>query len=211
MAGKVRRAWCRLPTPIVKWAHGWTGRVRECDEERAAEQCCTMQRQSRGRESAVGQKTDARVRFTRYAADGGSRRRELCGCFAPSTADFRPRLCFGSAANLNVVCFGSAAHLFRICGESKRRLFRICGASVSGLRRIYTSSVSDLRASKRRCRLALAIGLGSCSAPWVRLGSRCSLPRRRHDAHPTRGSYCRAAPTSGVCPVFHSETGSFVS
>ena len=30
---------------------------------------------SRGRESAVGQKTDARARFPRYVGDDGSRRR----------------------------------------------------------------------------------------------------------------------------------------
>ena len=60
----------------------------------AAEQRCPMQRQSRGRESAVGWKTDARApasRVTRRTAGRGGG--ELCSCFAPSTADFRPRLC----------------------------------------------------------------------------------------------------------------------
>ena len=76
--------------------------------------------QSRGRESAVGRKTNARARFPRYAGDDGSRRRR-------------------ALQRLRALDRGlPSAALFRICG-----------------------------ASKRRCRLALAIGLGSGSALCV--------------------------------------------
>ena len=79
-----------------------------------------MRAQRRGRKSAVGQKTDARARFPRYAVDDVSRRRRVL-------------------------------QLLRALdrGLPSAALFRICGAA------------------KRRCRPALAIGLGSGSALCV--------------------------------------------
>ena len=76
--------------------------------------------QRRGRKSAVGQKTDARARFPRYAVDDVPGRRR-------------------------------ALQLLRALdrGLPSAALFRICGAA------------------KRRCRPALAIGLGSGSALCV--------------------------------------------